>query len=204
MNARLGILGGISILGTTGIVIPYSCSAWIASIHQGVDVARAEGRNHLGAATGRTSEKALQQLYDFDESDLIDMGDFAGGVLKYLRKHPVEKLSIGGGFAKISKLAMGHMDLHSKRSSIDFKWLAEIAADAPEIVTLCKQANTAVEVLEAAQKINFPLADKVANLARDKALEICDSATQINVLIFSRAGDLVGRSGNNGHEKNNE
>jgi len=199
MNPRLGILGGISILGTTGIVIPYSCAAWIASIHQGIEVARAAGLRHLGAATGRTSEAALQEHYGFDDGALIDMGDFAGGMLKYLRNHPVERLSLAGGFAKISKLAAGHMDLHSKRSQVDFQWLATVADEAPEvagakIAALCRTANTAAEVLDAAQAQGFPLADKVAALARDQALRICRGAVAVEVLIYDRAGELVGGS----------
>ncbi|MFP6748833.1 MAG: cobalt-precorrin-5B (C(1))-methyltransferase [Alphaproteobacteria bacterium] len=193
MNPRLGILGGISILGTTGIVIPYSCAAWIASIHQGIDVARAAGLEHVGAATGRTSEAALKALYGFDDGALIDMGDFAGGMLKYLRTHPVKKLSIAGGFAKISKLAKGHMDLHSKRSQVDFAWLAELAADAPEIAALCHHANTAAQVLAAARLAGYPLAGKVAERARLEALKINRGKVEIEVLIFDRAGDLVGR-----------
>ena len=193
MNARLGILGGISILGTTGVVIPYSCSAWIASIHQGIDVARAEGLTHLGAATGRTSEAALTKLFGFEESALIDMGDFAGAVLKYLRTHPVEKLSIAGGFAKISKLAKGHMDLHSKRSQVDMAWLAHILPDAPELAALSDSANTAAQILDAARRHGYPLADHVARLARETALGISDQAVEIEVLIFDRKGALVGR-----------
>ncbi len=193
MNGRLGILGGISILGTTGVVIPYSCAAWIASIHQGIDVARAEGLSHLGAATGRTSEAALQKHHGFAEGALIDMGDFAGGMLKYLRVHPVEKLSLAGGFAKISKLAKGHMDLHSNRSQVDFAWLGQIAAADAHIAALCNNANTAAEVLAAAQARGFPLADLVAGLARDQAMQICRGAVAIEVLIFDRTGKLVGR-----------
>jgi cobalt-precorrin-5B (C1)-methyltransferase len=196
MNPRLGILGGISILGTTGIVVPYSCAAWIASIHQGIDVARAEGRTHIGAATGRSSEAALKQLYAFDDSALIDMGDFAGGMLKYLRANPVERLSLAGGFAKISKLAMGNKDLHSKRSQVDFTWLGEICAPEPKIQILCETANTASQVLEAAQKLNFPLADIIAGLARNQALAMCRNAVSIEILVFNRNGELVGQ--NNG------
>jgi cobalt-precorrin-5B (C1)-methyltransferase len=194
MNARLGILGGISILGTTGVVIPYSCSAWIASIHQGIDVARALGLSHLGAATGRTSEAALAARHGFEESALIDMGDFAGAVLKYLRTHPVKKLSIAGGFAKISKLAKGHMDLHSKRSQVDMAWLTQIIPDATELAALSDNANTAAQILDAARQHGYPLADNVAQLARDTALEICDGAVEIEMLIFDRAGELVGYS----------
>jgi cobalt-precorrin-5B (C1)-methyltransferase len=96
LNARLGIIGGLSILGTTGVVIPYSCAAWIASIHNGIDVARATGLTHVAGATGRTSEASVKALYDLPETALLDMGDFVGGTLKYLRTHPVARVTIAG------------------------------------------------------------------------------------------------------------
>ena len=107
-NGRLGIRGGLSVLGTTGIVVPYSCASWIHSIHRGIDVARAAGLGHVAAATGRTSEATAQRLYDLPEIALIDMGDFVGGTLKYLRRHPVARLTLAGGFGKLTKLAAGH------------------------------------------------------------------------------------------------
>src|SRR5437660_9578868 len=100
MNARLGIKGGLSILGTTGVVVPYSCASWIHSIHRGIDVARAAGRDHLAGATGSTSEDAVRALHGLDEVALIDMGDFVGAMLKYLRRHPAPRLTIAGGFGK--------------------------------------------------------------------------------------------------------
>jgi len=127
MNPRLGILGGLSILGTTGIVRPFSCAAWIASIHQGIDVAKANGITHIAATTGNTSEDAIKHFYQLDDIALIEMGDFAGAVLKHLRKvsageltvnkPAIDKLTICGGIGKISKLAQGHMDLNSRASS---------------------------------------------------------------------------------------
>ncbi|MGO4816002.1 cobalt-precorrin-5B (C(1))-methyltransferase CbiD, partial [Cupriavidus sp. 2MCAB6] len=107
MNPRLGIVGGLSILGTTGIVIPFSCAAWIHSIHRGIDVARATGLTHVAGATGSTSEAAIRRLHGLSEQALIDMGDFAGGMLKYLRRHPVHRVTVAGGFAKMVKLGQG-------------------------------------------------------------------------------------------------
>ncbi|MHB1535755.1 MAG: cobalt-precorrin-5B (C(1))-methyltransferase, partial [Acidimicrobiales bacterium] len=127
-NPRLGIVGGLSILGTTGVVIPYSCSAWIHSIHRGVDVARAVGHRHVAGCTGTTSERAVQERFGLPDTAMLDMGDFAGGMLRYVRRHPLPRLTIGGGFAKLSKLAAGHEDLHSGRSQVDLAWLAEQAA----------------------------------------------------------------------------
>ena len=128
LNGRLGIVGGLSILGTTGIVVPYSCSAWIHSIHRGIDVARAAGLTHIAGSTGGSSEAAVQKLYDLPEIALIDMGDFVGGMLKYLRAHPVPRVTIAGGVAKMTKLAQGLTDLHSKRGAVDLARLARVRA----------------------------------------------------------------------------
>ena len=125
LNGRLGIVGGLSILGTTGIVVPYSCSAWIHSIHRGIDVARAAGLAHIAGATGSASEAAVQKLHDLPEIALIDMGDFVGGMLKYLRTHPVPRVTIAGGVGKMTKLAQGLLDLHSRRGSVDLGVLAQ-------------------------------------------------------------------------------
>src|SRR6185436_3244219 len=126
-NPRLGIEGGLSILGTTGVVVPYSCSAWIASIRQGIDVAVAAGHEHVVAATGDTSERAARERYPLPDSAVLDMGDFAGATLKYLARHPIPRLTLAGGFAKLSKLAAGYLDLHSGRSQVDLDRLAAVA-----------------------------------------------------------------------------
>ena len=194
-NPRLGIAGGLSILGTTGIVIPYSCSAWIASIRQGVDVARANGHDHIAGCTGKTSERAVQRRLGLADIAMIDMGDFAGGLLKYLRTHPVAHLTIGGGFAKISKLAAGHLDLHSGRSQVDFGDLAAVAGAAgsdAEIVARIGAANSAGAVLDIAQAAGLPLADTLAARARDTALEIVGDKVAVDIMIVDRNGRIVG------------
>ena len=197
-NPRLGIVGGISILGTTGIVHPFSCSAWIHSIHRGIDVCRANGLTHAIAATGSTSEDAANARYNLPLEALLDMGDFAGGLLKYLRNHPIERLTLAGGFAKFTKLAQGAMDLHSGRSQVDMDWLAKRAAElglADEDVASIQAANTALETLEITSgKIDLPA--HIAALAREQALAILRGApVGIEVLIFSRDGKLLGQAG---------
>lgn len=196
-NPRLGIIGGISILGTTGIVHPFSCSAWIASIHRGIDVARASNLIHIAACTGSTSEAGVQKLYDLPEAALIDMGDFAGGMLKYLRRHPLPRLTIGGGFGKLSKLAAGFGDLHSGRSQVDRRLLAELLAElraAPEMIAQARQANTANEILAMAQKEGLALGDAVAARAQDEALKLAENRLAIEVVVFDREGKPVGRA----------
>ena len=196
-NPRLGIVGGLSILGTTGVVIPYSCSAWIHSIHRGVDVARAMGLDHVAGCTGRTSEEAVQRLHGLPLEAMLDMGDFAGGLLKYVRRHPVPRLTIGGGFAKISKLADGHLDLHSARSQVDLDGLAERAAGCGADAALqgaLRSANTAGEALALAERAGVPLAGAVADAARETADGAVRGKAQVEVVIVDRAGRISARS----------
>lgn len=197
MNGRLGIVGGLSVLGTTGIVVPYSCAAWIASLHRGIDVARAAGADHMIASTGSTSEKAANAIYDLPDYALLDMGDFAGGVLKYLKKKPVGKLTLAGGFAKISKLAEGHMDLHSGRSKVNFEFLADMANNLCEDEGLREEivnANTAMEVLQICTARGVPIAEEVARKAIETAKVVSGGDLQVEILIFDRKGELVGRA----------
>jgi len=194
-NPRLGIVGGISILGTTGIVRPFSCSAWIASIHRGIDVARAAGSTHLLAATGSTSEMAAQNLYHLPDYALIDMGDFVGGVLKYLRRHPVKRLTLAGGFAKFSKLAQGAMDLHSSRSTIDRQFLWQQAREAG--LPACFEAqilssNTAKEVLDLCLSQHIDLATPIARHALGAARHALQGLNiELDLIITDRKGTIL-------------
>jgi cobalt-precorrin-5B (C1)-methyltransferase len=197
LNGRLGIVGGLSVLGTSGIVIPFSCSAWIHSIHRSIDVARAAGILHAAASTGSTSERAVQSMFDMPEEALIDMGDFVGGTLKYLRRYPIQRLTIAGGFAKLSKLGAGLLDLHSKRGSVDLDWLiGEVAAagGAESVIERLSIAETAGQALQIARKLGFPIANLVAQKAHETALEHVAPETVVDVMVFDRHGDLVGRS----------
>lgn len=198
LNARLGILGGLSILGTTGVVVPYSCAAWIATIHQGIDVARATGLEHVAGATGRTSEAAVRKLYDLPEAALIDMGDFVGGMLKYLRTHPIPRVTIAGGVAKITKLAQGRLDLHSARGPVGLAALAEVARTAggsDDLACRIAGANTTAEAFGLAAEEGVALGDAVAEEAWDVAARVlAGSDMLLDIAIFDREGRLVGQS----------
>jgi cobalt-precorrin-5B (C1)-methyltransferase len=198
LNGRLGIVGGLSILGTTGIVVPYSCSAWIHSIYSGIDVARAAGLTHIAGATGSNSEAGAQKLYGLPEIALIDMGDFVGGMLKYLRRHPVPRVTIAGGVAKMSKLAQGLTDLHSKRGVVDLAELANFAAAAGCSAQLCERivsTNTAAEAFALAQGEGIALGDAVALAAQQTAAEVvAGRAIAIEIAVFDREQNLVGRA----------
>jgi len=199
LNGRLGIVGGLSILGTTGVVIPYSCSSWIHSIHRGIDVARAAGIEHIAASTGRTSEQAVQHLHGLPEVALIDMGDFAGAVLKYLRRHPVKRLTISGGPGKLVKLAQGELDLHSARSRVDGEALAallrEIGAPTP-VIARAREGAGMSEIMAALEADLRPrLAQAIAERAREAVLATLAGGTEVEVAVFDRGGNLLARSG---------
>jgi cobalt-precorrin-5B (C1)-methyltransferase len=198
LNPRLGIVGGLSILGTTGIVVPYSCSAWIHGIRSGIDVARGMGVTHVAGATGRASEAAVRRLHDLPEIALIDMGDFVGAMLKYIRAHPVPRVTIAGGIAKITKLAQGLLDLHSKRGAVDLAALArfaEMAGGSRALRARVMAANTAAEAFAHAEGEGIGLADAVAHAARATALRVVKGRdVAIEVVVFDREGRLVGRA----------
>ena len=198
LNGRLGIVGGLSILGTTGIVVPYSCAAWIASIHNGIDVARAAGLTHIAAATGSNSEQAVQKFHRLPETALIDMGDFVGGMLKYLRRHPVPRVTVAGGVGKMTKLAQGLLDLHSKRGAVDLAALAGLATAAGGSDALAQRivgSNTAAEAFGHAVAEGVALGDQVARAARQAAMDVvAGSGIDIEIVLFDRGGELVGQA----------
>lgn len=198
-NPRLGIVGGLSILGTTGIVIPYSCSAWIHSIHRGIDVARAIGLAHVVGATGDRSEKASQAHFGLPDEAMIDMGDFAGGLLKYVRDHPVSRVTIAGGFGKITKLAQGALDLHSARSSVDISFLTEqlkLSGYDREIIEAAAHSESANAVLALVPGHEDKLASRIAELAQQTARRVVASTpVKTDILIINRQGRIIGTSG---------
>ncbi len=198
LNGRLGIVGGISILGTTGIVIPFSCSSWIHSIHRGIDVARAAGFDQIAGATGAASEAAVQAHHGLDEVQLIDMGDFVGGMLKYLRDHPVARVTIAGGVAKMTKLAQGMLDLHSKRGLADMEALARLAVEAgggDELVARIVGANTVAEAFGHAVASGLPLGDLIAARAwATAAAVVAGTSIALEVLVFDRDRNLLGHA----------
>jgi cobalt-precorrin-5B (C1)-methyltransferase len=203
MNGRLGIVGGLSILGTTGIVVPYSCSSWIASIHSGIDVARAAGLTHVAGSTGAASEEAVKKLHGLSETALIDMGDFVGAMLKYLRTHPVPRVTIAGGVGKMTKLAQGLLDLHSKRGSVDLGVLArfaEMAGGSRNLAERILASNTAAEAFSHAEADDIALGDEVARAGWQTASAvvagkpIAGEPVEIEIVVFDRDGRLVGHA----------
>ena len=167
-------------------------------IHRGIDVARAAGLSHIAGSTGSTSEAAIKALHGMPDIALIEMGDFVGGMLKYLRTHEVAKVTIAGGFAKMTKLGQGLLDLHSRRGEVDFSWLAARCAEAgasANIVAHAKTANSAREVLDLASAEGIDVGAAVAEAAwRTAAKVLHDSAIALEIAVFDRDGHLLART----------
>jgi len=196
MNGRLGIVGGLSILGTTGVVRPFSCSAYIASIHQGIDVARRNGCAHLAACTGSTSEAVVTAHYDLPDMALIEMGDFAGAVLKYLKRHPVARVTLVGGLGKFSKLAAGRLDLHSRAGGVDFEFLADLAGEgSADLKASIRAANTSLDALARAHAAGIPLAERVAEQAWRFAAGYLPPETALELWVIDKPGNILARAG---------
>ncbi len=199
LNGRLGIVGGISILGTRGIVVPFSSSAYMASIAEAVSVAKACGCNHLVLTTGGRSEKyAMQQCPGLPEEAFIEMGDFVGFSLKQCKKQGIEKVSLVGMMGKFSKLAQGAMMVHSKGSSVDFDFLAEIARSAgasEELVTKITEANTASQVGDMMAEANLNgFFNKLCEACCQQSFKHINDGIEIDTTIYTLKGQLLGRA----------
>jgi cobalt-precorrin-5B (C1)-methyltransferase len=177
-NARLGIVGGISILGTTGIVRPFSTAAWAASVVQAVDVMGAQGYDTFVLSTGGLTEKAAMRLLpDLEEVCFIEVGDFTGQAIKQAIKNGLERGFFVGMAGKLAKLAAGVMMTHWTRSKVDNELLAGISHEAggsPDLVEKIKAANTARHAYELWRAANlerapYLLCERVAENLREYA-----------------------------------
>ena len=151
-NPRLGIVGGVSILGTTGIVRPFSTASWRASVGQAVSVMGAQGYETLVLSTGGLTEKAAMRLLPgLEEVCFVEVGDFTGHALKQAIRNGLEKVFFVGMVGKLTKLAAGIMMTHWTRSKVDNDLLVDVTAKAggsPELLGEVKEANTARHAYE--------------------------------------------------------
>ena len=149
LNARLGILGGLSILGTTGIVVPYSHAAFKVSILKAIRVARVNGCAHLVLTPGGRSETFAQRAFSLPEGAFIEVGDFVAQAMAYCRRYRPERVIFGALPGKFSKVAAGQLETHSDEGAVDFPFLAEVAVTAglpPAVVDHIRTATLAREV----------------------------------------------------------
>jgi cobalt-precorrin-5B (C1)-methyltransferase len=197
LNPRLGILGGISILGTTGIVVPYSTAAWEASVVQNIDVAVAQDCTHLVFTVGGRGESFAQRLFDLPEIAFVQIGDFFGMALRHAAEAGARHVSLASMIGKLAKFAAGNESVHSRQSRQDFAFLGTLArtagADEP-LVQQVQSANTAQEVSERMEAMGLTtFHDLMCRAAWQYAASITHEAYPLEILVLGRAGEVLGR-----------
>lgn len=198
LNARLGLLGGISILGTTGIVKPYSTAAYKASVVQAIDVAVTQGSEELVLTTGGRSETYAMRLRpDLPEAAFIQVGDFIGVGVKHCARRGVRKVTIVGMIGKLSKMANGKMQTHAAGSEVNMDLLAELVGElgaGEEFQNEIRASNTARHVLELAKAHGF---GELTSLVCRRAVEHCEQHAggdlPIQAYLMDFEGALLGQ-----------
>jgi cobalt-precorrin-5B (C1)-methyltransferase len=196
-NPRLGIMGGISILGTTGIVMPYSTASFAASIRQSLDVAIAMGADTAILTTGGRSEDFAKALFKLPDHCFVQMGDFAGYSIKQCANKKLRKAIIAGFIGKLTKMAMGVKQTHVAGSHVDMEFMARLAAEckaSPAVVNEIKGANTARHVSEIITKNNVKgYFDLVCKKVYEQMNEHAKGQLEIEVIMFEFDGKVIGR-----------
>jgi len=197
-NPRLGIIGGISILGTTGIVLPYSTASFAASIRQSLDVAIAMGSDTVVLTTGGRSEDFAKALFrSLPEHCFVQMGDFAGYSIKQCANKNMKKAVIAGFIGKLSKMAMGVKQTHVAGSHVNMEFMASVAADCnatAAVVDEIRKANTArhvSEIIDTNQITGYY--DAMCKHVYGQMREYAKSDLEIEVYMFNFDGRVIGR-----------
>ncbi|WP_243291089.1 cobalt-precorrin-5B (C(1))-methyltransferase [Bacillus sp. FJAT-47783] len=199
LNKRLGIIGGISILGTRGIVVPFSTSAYRASIVQALQVAKANECKHVVITTGGRSEKyAMKKYPHLREEAFIEMGDFVGFTLKHCKRLGMKKVSMVGMMGKFSKVAQGVMMVHSKSAPVDFGFLAKVAEEAgakESLLTEVLQANTASQVGDLMLQHGFPeFFKRLCHYCCQSALTEVKGGIHVDTTLYTLKGEKLGEA----------
>lgn len=199
LNPKLGILGGISILGTTGIVKPFSTSAYRASIYIELKMARANGVQVPVLTTGSRSEAYAQKRYP--EKPLygyLQVGDHMDYALKQCRRLRFPAVILSGMIGKVSKLAQGRMQTHVSQGGVDLDFLAECASALgarPALVARIREANTAHHVQVMLGKAGVEgLESRLAEMAASAAVAYVNGAFSVSVLLWHIQGHLLARA----------
>jgi cobalt-precorrin-5B (C1)-methyltransferase len=203
LNGRLGIIGGVSILGTTGIVRPYSTAAFRASVTQAIDVASNLGLDEIVVTTGGRSERFAQSLRaDLSEQAFIQMGDFVGHALGHAARLGVRRVTICGMMGKLSKMADGRVMTHAKGSAVNMELLSDLARLAGVGEELCAEilgANTGRHVSELVSSTGLfhqfctIICERVQVIMLDHLLARWDQPPELCVLFVDFGGDLLGQ-----------
>jgi cobalt-precorrin-5B (C1)-methyltransferase len=193
LNARLGIIGGISILGTTGIVKPISSEAWTATISASMDVARAMGRNVAVLSAGRASEKAHMAKFDLPEESYVMMGDYLEFALHEARKKTFASIHVCAQWAKMLKISMATPQTHVRYGAIDMKRAVDFLKGLGISVAGDGEFNTAREIFNL---INSTFTDPIRAfskvcLAADRYISTMVTNIPVFVHLASYEGEII-------------
>jgi cobalt-precorrin-5B (C1)-methyltransferase len=195
-NPRLGIIGGISILGTSGIVVPYSTASFAAAIRQSIEVTRAMGDDNVVLTTGGRSEDFSRKIINLPDHCFVQMGDFSGYTVQVCAKKGIKKVYVAGFIGKLAKMAMGIKQTHVKGSKVDMKFLSDLAKKCgatQEVVDNIKKANTARHVFEIINEKNIPDYFNIICSEVQKQLgKYSDNKFEIEVIMFDFDGKVIG------------
>ena len=197
-NARLGLLGGISILGTSGVVKPFSTAAYRASVVQAIDVARARGIEELVLTTGGKSEAYAMKLHpSLPEEAFIQVGDFIGTGLRHCARRGARRAVVVGMIGKLSKMADGKMMTHAAGSEVNLNLLAELASEAgaePGLAARIRTANTARHALELCAAEGFVgVTSLVCRRVTEHGRAHAGGDLQVDAYLVDFDGSLLGR-----------
>lgn len=199
LNARLGIVGGISILGTTGIVRPYSTAAFRASVVQAVDVAAKQGQTRVVFTTGgRTERFAMRQLPELDEACFVQMGDFVKAAFQSAVKHRLARVYLGAMVGKLTKMCQGLSVTHAWKAEIDRDILAASAQEVgapPDLVEAIRAAETARFAAErlASLGLNLAFHRSLAGKAIRSLKSCYPGPYQLSILVCDFEGRFICR-----------
>ncbi|MGB9002692.1 MAG: cobalt-precorrin-5B (C(1))-methyltransferase [Nitrosotalea sp.] len=196
-NPRLGILGGISILGTSGIVVPYSTASFAASIRQSIDVTIAMGNDTVVLTTGGRSEDFARSIITLPDHCFVQMGDFSGYTVQQCAKKGIRKAYVAGFIGKLTKMGMGVKQTHVKGSKVDMEFLAELAQKcnaSSDTIQEIKKANTARHVFEIVSTKNLNgYFDLVCSEVYNQLRKHSEEKFEIDVIMFDFDGNTIGK-----------
>lgn len=196
-NPRIGIKDGISILGTSGIVIPFSTASYAASIRQNLDVSIAMGNDTVVLTTGGRSEDFAKKIVDLPEHCFVQMGDFSGYTIQQCGRKNIKKAYVVGFIGKLAKMAAGVKQTHVKGSKVDMNFLAELARKVnagEKIIDSIKKANTARHVSEIIQENNVSgFFELICVEVYRHMRKHSEEKVPIDVILFDFEGNILAR-----------
>ena len=196
-NPRIGILNGISILGTSGIVIPFSTASYAASIRQNLDVAIAMGNDTVVLTTGGRSEDFAKKIIDLPDHCFVQMGDFSGYTIQQCSKKDIKKAYVVGFIGKLAKMAAGVKQTHVKGSKVDMKFLSDLAQNCEankSIIEKILRANTARHVSEIIKESEITgFFEQICDKTHMQMKKHSDGKISLEVILFDFEGDILAR-----------